>query len=150
MEAGRNDIENTAAHAVEPGPAGGAPAAAGSPARAVVLEAGDHLVWGDGPALRTCPIVGEWTTIGRSASAHIRFEDPTVSRRHALVVRRPDGLRLVDDRSLNGIRVNGRRVEMHTLRDGDRIQVGRHTLYFVHVAAPTPLARVLPAEALPV
>jgi len=43
----------------------------------------------------------EWTRIGRSLAADIRFDDPTVSRRHALIVRQPDGLRVLDDRSLN-------------------------------------------------
>ncbi|MGZ4174072.1 MAG: FHA domain-containing protein, partial [Solirubrobacteraceae bacterium] len=49
----------------------------------------------------------EWTRIGRSLAADIRFDDPTVSRRHALIVRQPDGLRVLDDRSLNGVFVNG-------------------------------------------
>lgn len=147
MGPGRHDIERTAEHRIESVPAGSGP---GNPPGIVVLEAGDYVVWGDGEALRSCRIAGEWTTIGRSASAHIRFEDPTVSRRHALVVQRPDGLKIVDDRSMNGLFVNGERVEIHALRDGDRVQVGRHTLHFVHVAAPTPLARALPAQALPV
>src|SRR2546423_874071 len=37
----------------------------------------------------------EWTRIGRSLAADIRFDDPTVSRRHALIVRQPDGLRVL-------------------------------------------------------
>ena len=73
----------------------------------------------------------EWTRIGRSLAADIRFDDPTVSRRHALIVRQPDGLRVLDDRSLNGVFVNGERVEWSTLADGDEIVIGRHRLYFV-------------------
>ena len=73
----------------------------------------------------------EWTRIGRSLAADIRFDDPTVSRRHALIVRQPDGLRVLDDRSLNGVFVNGERVEWSTLADGDEIVVGRHHLHFV-------------------
>ena len=53
----------------------------------------------------------EWTRIGRSLAADVRFDDPTVSRRHALIVRQPDGVRLLDDRSLNGVFVNGARVD---------------------------------------
>ena len=45
----------------------------------------------------------EWTRIGRSLAADIRFDDATVSRRHALVVSEADGVRVLDDRSLNGI-----------------------------------------------
>lgn len=75
----------------------------------------------------------EWTRIGRSLAADIRFDDPTVSRRHALIVRQPDGLRVVDDRSLNGVFVNGERVEWSALADGDEIVIGRHHLHFIDV-----------------
>ena len=75
----------------------------------------------------------EWTRIGRSLAADIRFDDPTVSRRHALIVRQPDGLRVLDDRSLNGVFVNGERVEWSTLADGDEIVVGRHHLHFLEL-----------------
>jgi pSer/pThr/pTyr-binding forkhead associated (FHA) protein len=75
----------------------------------------------------------EWTRIGRSLAADIRFDDPTVSRRHALIVRQADGLRVLDDRSLNGVFVNGERVEWSTLADGDEIVIGRHRLHFLDV-----------------
>ncbi|MGC9219812.1 MAG: FHA domain-containing protein [Solirubrobacteraceae bacterium] len=76
----------------------------------------------------------EWTRIGRSLAADIRFDDPTVSRRHALIVRQPDGLRVVDDRSLNGVFVNGERVEWSALVDGDEIVIGRHHMHFCDVS----------------
>jgi DNA-directed RNA polymerase subunit RPC12/RpoP len=79
----------------------------------------------------------EWTRIGRSLAADIRFDDPTVSRRHALIVRQPDGLRVLDDRSLNGVFVNGERVEWSTLADGDEIVIGRHHLHFIDVPVVT-------------
>lgn len=75
----------------------------------------------------------EWTRIGRSLAADIRFDDPTVSRRHALIVRQPDGLRVLDDRSLNGVFVNGARVDGKALKDGDEIIVGRYRLAFLIV-----------------
>ena len=75
----------------------------------------------------------EWTRIGRSLAADVRFDDPTVSRRHALIVRQPDGLRVLDDRSLNGVFVNGERVEWSTLAEGDEIVIGRHHLHFLDV-----------------
>lgn len=77
----------------------------------------------------------EWTRIGRSLAADIRFDDPTVSRRHALIVRQADGLRVLDDRSLNGVFVNGERVEWSTLADADEIVIGRHHLHFVDIPA---------------
>jgi hypothetical protein len=81
----------------------------------------------------TFPLQREWTRIGRSLAADVRFDDPTVSRRHALIVRQPDGLRVLDDRSLNGVFVNGERVEWSTLADGDEIVIGRHHLHFMDV-----------------
>src|SRR5664279_4004858 len=81
----------------------------------------------------------EWTRIGRSLAADIRFDDPTVSRRHALIVRQPDGLRVLDDRSLNGVFVNGERVEGRPLADGDEIIIGRYRLSFL-VVTPEPSA----------
>jgi pSer/pThr/pTyr-binding forkhead associated (FHA) protein len=76
----------------------------------------------------------EWTRIGRSLAADIRFDDATVSRRHALVVNQAEGVRVIDDRSLNGIFVNGARVEWSPLADGDEITVGRHTLFYLDTA----------------
>ncbi len=69
--------------------------------------------------------------MGRSLAADVRFDDPTVSRRHALIVRQPDGVRVLDDRSLNGVFVNGERVEWRELQDGDEIVVGRYRLAFL-------------------
>ena len=73
-----------------------------------------------------------WTRIGRSFSADIRLDDPTVSRRHALIVRTESGdLRVLDDRSLNGLFVNGDQVEWSHLRDGDELAIGRYRLHLV-------------------
>ena len=88
----------------------------------------------------------EWTRIGRSLAADIRFDDPTVSRRHALIVRQPDGLRVLDDRSLNGVFVNGERVEWSTLADDDEIVIGRHHLHFVDVPIISGMRHQLPLE----
>jgi pSer/pThr/pTyr-binding forkhead associated (FHA) protein len=93
---------------------------------------GEYLAFLDGESKVTAfALQLEWTRIGRSLAADIRFDDPTVSRRHALIVRRPDGLRVLDDRSLNGVFVNGERVEWSPLSDGDEIVVGRHHLHFI-------------------
>lgn len=71
-----------------------------------------------------------WTRIGRSGSADIRLDDATVSRRHALIVHTPDDeLRALDDRSLNGLFVNGERADWAPLTDGDELEIGRYRLY---------------------
>jgi pSer/pThr/pTyr-binding forkhead associated (FHA) protein len=46
-------------------------------------------------------------------------------------------VRVLDDRSLNGVFVNGDRVEWRTLADGDELLVGRHRLHYVELLATT-------------
>jgi pSer/pThr/pTyr-binding forkhead associated (FHA) protein len=71
-----------------------------------------------------------WTRIGRSVTADIRLDDPSVSRRHALVVSEPgEALRVLDDRSLNGVFVNGEVVEWGRLDDGDELAIGSFRLF---------------------
>ncbi len=101
--------------------------------RAGVEQPGQYLCYSEGGELRTVALTREWTRIGRSLAADVRFDDPTVSRRHALIVRQPDGVRVLDDRSLNGVFVNGARVEGKVLKDGDEIIVGRYRLSFLDV-----------------
>ena len=86
--------------------------------------------------------------IGRSLSADLRFEDPTVSRRHAVLVAEADGVRVLDDRSLNGVFVNGERVVSQTLGDGDEIVIGRYRLRFADLTGQVAeaAAGALPAE----
>jgi pSer/pThr/pTyr-binding forkhead associated (FHA) protein len=91
------------------------------------------------------PISREWTRIGRSLSADLRFDDATVSRRHALLACEEEGVRVLDDRSLNGIEVNGRRVDWSPLTDGDTIAIGRHVLHFLDTAAVAAAAPAGPA-----
>ncbi len=102
-------------------------------ARASITQPGEYLCVEDGEELRVVPLAREWTRVGRSLAADVRFDDPTVSRRHALIVRQPDGVRILDDRSLNGVFVNGERIEGKLLQDGDEIIVGRYRLGFIAV-----------------
>ena len=63
-------------------------------------------------------------SIGRTPDAAVFLDDVTVSRNHALLVHRQDGLYIDDLGSLNGTYVNRRRIESHLLgrrrRDPDR------------------------------
>jgi predicted nucleic acid-binding Zn-ribbon protein len=104
-------------------------------ARSQIPTSGEYLCFTEGDETRTVALTREWTRIGRSLAADVRFDDPTVSRRHALIVRQPDGVRVLDDRSLNGVFVNGERIEGRVLKDGDEIVVGRYRLAFLVVAA---------------
>ena len=95
---------------------------------------GEYLVYEADHEVHVAPLIGEWTRIGRSLAANVRFDDPTVSRRHALIVHTPEGAQVLDDRSLNGVFVNGTRVTHRTLTDGDEIVVGRYRLQFLVVS----------------
>jgi pSer/pThr/pTyr-binding forkhead associated (FHA) protein len=103
-------------------------------ARAGLTVPGKYLAYEDSGRPIVAPVSREWTRIGRSLSADVRFDDATVSRRHALVVSQAAGARVLDDRSLNGIYVNGRRVDWAPLSDGDEIAIGRHTIHFFDTA----------------
>jgi hypothetical protein len=115
-------------------------------ARASVTSAGRFLAFEQDGRRTVVPLSREWTRIGRSLAADVRFDDATVSRRHALIANEEGGVRVLDDRSLNGIQVNGRRVEWSPLVDGDELVIGRHALYFLDTvtepatAAPAGLA----------
>lgn len=100
-------------------------------ARAMLAPGGRALALreSEGP-IEVFEIEEGWTRIGRSVAADLRLDDPSVSRRHALVVsERPRALRVLDDRSLNGVRVNDERIEWARLEDGDELGIGRYRVF---------------------
>jgi pSer/pThr/pTyr-binding forkhead associated (FHA) protein len=103
-------------------------------ARLGLTQPGKYLAYEESGRQVVTPLNQEWTRIGRSLAADIRFDDATVSRRHALVVSQAEGVRVLDDRSLNGVYVNGERVEWAPLTDGDEISIGRHSIFFLDTA----------------
>ncbi len=100
-------------------------------AREQLPGSGRYLVCKD-PELEIFPLEEGWTRIGRSASADVRLDDPSVSRRHALIVwESGEDLRVLDDRSLNGIWLNGSSVDWGTIAEGDELQIGRYRLFLL-------------------
>src|SRR5258707_2177678 len=72
--------------------------------------------------------VGE-TVIGRDVTCTLRFNDPSVSRRHLRFVRRHDEVFVQDLGSTNGTTLNGRTVDGPILvEDGDELALGSRTL----------------------
>ena len=89
---------------------------------------------GEQPATPT-PLERETVTIGRSLEAHVRINDPKVSRLHAQIVTTPNlaGARyfLTDLKSKNGTMLNGEIItEPVLLKSGDEILIGGELLRF--------------------
>jgi pSer/pThr/pTyr-binding forkhead associated (FHA) protein len=69
--------------------------------------------------------IGEGLVIGRDPSCAGRFTVEGVSRKHARLLREPDGtLKVIDLDSRNGTFLNGRKIQVGALRGGDEIRVG--------------------------
>ena len=96
-----------------------------STARYHAIDAGDEVV---------VIAVGEGSLrLGRGLGADVVLEDRSVSRRHAVVTCRGGEVVVLDDRSLNGVHVNGERVAQATLRDGDAVALGDVQMRFLVV-----------------
>jgi pSer/pThr/pTyr-binding forkhead associated (FHA) protein len=76
---------------------------------------------------------GQTLRIGRSPACDIVLDDASVSRRHAVLVHRGGRAVILDDRSLNGVFVNGERVGEAALSDGDGIAIGHVSARFHEV-----------------
>jgi pSer/pThr/pTyr-binding forkhead associated (FHA) protein len=94
-----------------------------SPGRYLAIEDGDEVV--------LLALDADLMHIGRSPSSEIVLDDSSVSRRHALITRRGDRTVILDDRSRNGVHVNGVRVSEADLQDGDTVVCGHITLRFI-------------------
>jgi hypothetical protein len=75
-------------------------------------------------------IDGERMSIGRRPESEVFLDDVTVSRDHALLIRRGEDWYLDDCGSLNGTYVNRSRIESQRLEGGDEVQIGKYKLTF--------------------
>jgi pSer/pThr/pTyr-binding forkhead associated (FHA) protein len=98
------------------------------------LAPGRYLAISDGEDVVVMRL-GRLTRIGRRATSDIVLDDSTVSRRHALVLERGGKPVIADDRSLNGVFVNGRRVREARLQHGDEVQIGDRAMRYLEVQA---------------
>jgi FHA domain-containing protein/zinc ribbon protein len=90
---------------------------------------------GGGRAGEQFPIASDRMAIGRAPNADVFLDDITVSREHAVLERRDDGLHLSDAGSLNGTYVNRQRIESVRLADGDEVQIGKYRLTYIERGA---------------
>ena len=97
------------------------------------LDRGRYLAIEDGDEVVVIEVGDDHMHIGRSTAADVMLEHTSVSRRHAVVVRRGDATVILDDRSLNGVVVNGDRVREAVLRHGDEIRIGDVAMRYLDV-----------------
>jgi len=97
---------------------------------------GHYLALDDGEERKLLALEQRITHIGRGFSCEVVLEDQSVSRRHAIITRKRDTVRILDDRSSNGTYVNGRQVSEAELSDGDVIVLGRVILAYLEVPEP--------------
>ncbi len=69
-------------------------------------------------------LVREKTTIGRVSDNDIAISDISMSRHHAEIIKLPEGFKLKDLDSANGSLLNGYRIRVAQLRNGDTIEFG--------------------------
>ncbi|MCI0413585.1 RDD family protein [bacterium] len=80
--------------------------------------------------LREYELTDEAITMGREATNKVVIADPSVSRQHAWIEKRPDGYYLVDKNSSNGTYVNGKKVTQQKLNHNDKVNLGSASLVF--------------------
>ena len=95
--------------------------------------AGRHLGIEDGDGVLLVALDQPVLHLGRSPSADILLDDATVSRRHAVITSEGDETVLLDNRSRNGVLLNGQRVSRAVLHHGDEIQLGRVVMRYLDV-----------------
>ena len=101
-------------------------------ARGKLSEPGYHAALRERGEIVDFHLAEGWTRVGRCPTAEIFLDDPSVSRRHAMIAVEPGKPpRILDDRSLNGVIVNGRKQEWAELRAGDELTIGRYRLYLL-------------------
>ena len=79
--------------------------------------------------------------IGKVSSAHLRLEDESISRMHAIVERQGNDVSLIDLGSTRGTFVNGQRINKATLQSGDVITLGDLRIEVSMQAAAAPVVK---------
>jgi TonB family protein len=86
--------------------------------------------------------------VGKLASSHLRIDDETVSRMHAVIeVTGPDEIHIIDLGSTRGTLVNGERISKARLQSGDEIMFGESRVMVSFLEAQTSQATPPPQPA---
>ncbi len=103
------------------------------PALETAIPTGIELIVDDGTSIATRRF-GRRILVGRATTADIRIDDPRVSRLHARIEMRDDGVYVEDLGSRNGTTVNGVLVTSQRLVSGDELRIGTASIIFRGVA----------------
>ena len=95
------------------------------------LDPGVYIVGNDGKETVAIPVPEGTTRLGRGFASEIQIDDPTLSRRHAILVREEMVTTVLDDRSANGTFVNGKQINRQELKHGDKVSFGRIVMRYV-------------------
>ena len=94
------------------------------------------------------PILKDLTVVGRREFCDVQLDDPSLSKRHCVLIK-TDGLLMVRDlASTNGTRVKGQLIRWAALLPNDRIAIGK--LKFRVFLGPAEPARAVAARLTPV
>lgn len=63
-------------------------------------------------------------TIGRDDGSDIRLDGLQISKRHARLLKKGDGIAVEDLKSTNGVFINGKRVSREVIKPNDAVQIG--------------------------
>jgi predicted component of type VI protein secretion system len=97
--------------------------------------------------LHECAVGFLPVTIGRLRDNKMIIDDPVVSARHARVFREGNAYVIEDLKSTNGTFVNGTPIARHTLREGDVVLIGKHSLLFTLAGPEQPDTDISAADA---
>ena len=68
--------------------------------------------------------------VGRAMDCDIVVDNLGVSRHHCTILKEGEGWAVLDGGSNNGTYVGGTKIQKHTLKQGDRIVLGKHSLVY--------------------
>ena len=120
-------LREAARQLAEPQPAAAEPAAFAEPAATAEPppDGATRLLIHKEDGREIVHVLGRKTSIGRTPDNDLQIDAKFVSRHHAVILVGSSNTIIEDLNSTNGVLVNGRRITRHTLREGDRIAIGR-------------------------
>jgi hypothetical protein len=98
-----------------------------------MAKRGVYLALRHGDEEKLIALEPQITHLGRSLTSHVRFDAHTVSRTHAIIVRHGRHARILDNRSVNGTYLNGRRILATNLQNGDVIRLGPVAMQYLEI-----------------